>query len=220
MDKSRSGRTENERLTFLWEREFGDEYIKRNIDVKDRRKFWEDFIKDLYPWEEVFSHKRIILEVGCGIGVNLKAIQLAFPTAYLWGIDVNDMAIKMVNMSQGIYAIKSTVQDIEFPSKMFDLVYSCGVLIHIPNEGIQKAISEMKRVSKRYVLIMEYYAKEEVVVKYQGEKNALFKRPYGELFLKDDKWDLVSQGAPSEGFDKIVYWLFKRKDNGNSGNTG
>ena len=58
-----------------------------------------------------------------------------------------------------------------------------GVLIHQPEETLDKVMSEMVRVSSRYVFCGEYYDTETVEVPYRGHDGALFRRDYGSLFL-------------------------------------
>jgi spore coat polysaccharide biosynthesis protein SpsF len=51
-----------------------------------------------------------------------------------------------------------------------------GVLIHQPEESIRSVISEMIRVSGRWVLTGEYFAEEDVEVPYRGHEGALYRR--------------------------------------------
>ena len=46
--------------------------------------------------------------------------------------------------------------DLIFAPDAFDLVLTCGLLIHIPPDQIRQVIEELVRVSKRYVLAIEY----------------------------------------------------------------
>ena len=59
-----------------------------------------------------------------------------------------------------------------------------GVLIHQPEETLDKVMSEMVRASSRYVFCGEYYDTETVEVPYRGHDGALFRRDYGGLFLE------------------------------------
>jgi len=74
-------------------------------------------------------------------------------------------------------------------------------------------MSEVVRVTRRYVLAGEYYAPETVEVPYRGLQGALFKRDYGKLYAElFPGLALVDNGfLDSEaGFDDVTWWLFEK----------
>ena len=80
-----------------------------------------------------------ILEIGCGSGRNLIHIQLQLPNVALTGVDVNPGAVAI--------ARKLTTADIRVLSIYdlsslgnFDLIFSMGVLMHIPHTRIFQVI--------------------------------------------------------------------------------
>jgi hypothetical protein len=88
------------------------------------------------------------------------------------------------------------------------------VLIHQPEETLPKVMSEMVRVSKKYVFCGEYHDSETVEVHYRGHDGALFRRDYGKLFEEEfpTELSLVRQGylSPEDGWDRVTWWLFER----------
>jgi ubiquinone/menaquinone biosynthesis C-methylase UbiE len=68
--------------------------------------------------------------------------------------------------------------DLPFKNEYFDLVFSAGVLIHIPPDHLPEALREIYRVSKRYLLSIEYFAEQETVIHYRGHEDLLWKRNF------------------------------------------
>ena len=104
-----------------------------------------DFVKALRPKET--------LEVGCNFGRELKYLE---GLTQLYGIDNN---IKKVEAAQeyvqGTF-VHADAASIPFNDENFDLVYGTGVFCHNPPEYIKYYIEEMFRVSRKYILIVEY----------------------------------------------------------------
>ena len=96
-----------------------------------------------------------------------------------------------------------------------DLVFTCGLLIHIRPDQLFDVCQELMRVSRRYLLCMEYYATRPEEVVYRAHKGLLFKRDFGGFLL--DHWIdlqfvdygfLWKRGEPA--FDNVTWWLFKK----------
>ena len=74
-------------------------------------------------------------------------------------------------------------------------------------------MSEVVRVSRRYVLAVEYYAEESTEVPYRLQRGALFKRDYARLYRElFTDLALVDQGFLSrdEGWDDTTWCLLER----------
>jgi hypothetical protein len=94
-----------------------------------------------------------------------------------------------------------------------DLVFTAGVLIHIPLGDLPLALSEIYRVSKRYILAIEYFAQEETVVHYRGYDNLLWKRDFLRHYQSQfPELTLVRSGflTSEDGFDKTHWWLLEK----------
>ena len=111
-------------------------------------------------------------------------------------------------------AIHSPARDLPVADRSIDFVFTMGVLIHQPEETLDKVMSEMVRASSRYVFCGEYFDTETVEVPYRGHAGALFRRDYGSLFLDLFPFELtlVREGylSPEDGWDRVTWWLFER----------
>ena len=106
-----------------------------------------------------------ILELGCLDGANLISILLECPTAKVSGIDINENAIKYgreVRKNKADMQVGSLYDLSRFEDKSFDIVFTCGVLIHIPEEKIQEILKEMVRISKYHTFHLELNGNTEV----------------------------------------------------------
>lgn len=96
--------------------------------------------------ELIPSDVRTILDVGCGNGVFLNAL----PDKYhAIGLDSSQEALKYVKTE----AVKGDIAALPFESKSFDLVTCLEVLEHLPFDTFNKAIQELQRVSRKYIII-------------------------------------------------------------------
>ena len=196
------------RLEALWAGEFGNEYVDRNLSAYDRRgEFWLPLLDELQP--------QSVLEVGCNVGGNLQWITQRVDPSRVTGVDVNAKALRLLDERvPGVRAVHSAARELPVGDRSIDFVFTMGVLIHQPDETLDKVMSEMVRASSRYVFCGEYYDTETVEVHYRGYDGALFRRDYGGLFLElfQHELTLVRQGylSPEEGWDRVTWWLFER----------
>lgn len=180
-----------------WKGKLGDEYLDRNNIFSDRADFWIDF-QEKYKYEKY-------LEVGCGDGKNLYYLS---NKVLGYGIDINFLSIMdLFNVCIG------SATDIPFKDNYFDLVFTCGLLIHIPPDGILKAMKEIVRCSRRYILAIEYWSEKERERPFLGEMGITFKRPYDGLFLNNFNVRLLEQGflTKKEGFNDLQYFMFEKE---------
>jgi SAM-dependent methyltransferase len=88
---------------------------------------------------------RDVLEAGCGIGTD--AVQFARAGARYTGIDFSPTALELARLRPELAdatLVQASVVPLPFPDASFDLVYSNGVIHHIPETG--RAIAEFHRV--------------------------------------------------------------------------
>ncbi len=194
-----------------WTGEFGDNYTKRNFLspelIKKRSKKFEEIIKPLIPVS--------LLEVGCNIGLNLIAcLSFMRPPAVLAGVEPNQKARRVAEMS-GMQAFKifsDVGQNLNFFDGFFDIVLTCGVLIHCELSDAEKISREMLRVARKYVLFMEYFNKADEEIEYRGIKGLLWKRNWPEHFKNWGFGKQISCGFASkeQGFDDVHWWVYKK----------
>jgi pseudaminic acid biosynthesis-associated methylase len=208
MTSTNTKTSEANRLEALWAGEFGNEYVDRNLAAYDRRgDFWLPLLDELAP--------QSVLEVGCNVGGNLQWIAQRVDPTRVTGVDVNAKALRLLDQRvPGVRGVHSPARELPVSDRSIDFVFTMGVLIHQPEETLEKVMSEMVRASSRYVFCGEYYDKETVEVHYRGHEGALFRRDYGGLFLDlfPHELTLMREGylGPEEGWDRVTWWLFQR----------
>lgn len=156
----------------IWKGQFGDAYTERNADPRlEARKAL--FSKVLAP------DMRSITELGCNTGPNLRAIHALDPSIKLTGYEVNGIAAAEA-FSLGlanIHCCDVLATDIFEQS---DLALTSGVLIHIAPEDLPRAYQALMRMTRKYVLLCEYYNPSPTTVPWRG--TLLYKRDFaGEL---------------------------------------
>ena len=95
-----------------------------------------------------FENKRI-LEVGCGLGTDLR--QFALGGADVVGLDMSSNSVALAQKGFAVFGIEGRFvnadsERLPFDDSVFDVVYSFGVLHHTPDT--QSAIDECWRVLK------------------------------------------------------------------------
>ena len=172
-----------------WEEEFGEGYLERNVyNPEELNVFYKnrfgytknqlnnDFLKDI-------PKDAKILEVGTNIGNQLLHLQSQGFTN-LYGIEIQDRAINYAkHRTDNLNIIKGDALDIPFKEGFFDLVFTHGVLIHISPDNINKVLSEIYRVSNKYIWGLEYYAPIYTDLEYHGQKNIMWKTDFCKLYL-------------------------------------
>jgi SAM-dependent methyltransferase len=86
------------------------------------------------------------LDVGCG-----KAVLREVP-GYV-GVDFSIESIKRSGLKEAIFA--DITNHIPLPNKSFDAAFSRTVLLHIPPTKIDRAVSEISRVTKKCLILIE-----------------------------------------------------------------
>ena len=135
----------------LWKGEFGDAYHARNAldesNIQDRAKWFREVFNHLLPFAP-----ESIFEVGCGNGANLVALE-SMCNALLRGAEPNARARRnAVRQAPFARIFDDAANRLTLSDREIDLVFTSGVLIHIPDEGLPDAMAEIHRVAKRFIL--------------------------------------------------------------------
>jgi pseudaminic acid biosynthesis-associated methylase len=184
-----------------WRGAGGDSYTQRNrVDWQKRIPFWRAIVDDLTP--------ESVLEVGCNAGWNLLALRACFPRIDLTGIEPNAVARREAQGHELTVAPEFWVH-----GRVYNLVFTAGVLIHVPSPELPIFMRRIVDASKRYVIAVEYDAPEETEIEYRGEMGLLWKRPYGKLY-QDMGLRLLGDChlPPESGFDHCHFWLLEKPD--------
>lgn len=192
-----------------WKGDFGKAYTDRNaIDWHVRVPAFRDMLRDLPLCR--------VLEAGCNRGHNLLAVShVCGPDTDVVGIEPNPYALRMARTADpSVTALRGSLYDLPFKDGYFDLAFTAGVLIHIPLEKLPAAMAEINRVTRRYILCVEYYAEEETEIRYRDKTNLLWKRDFLKHYLNTIQGlSLVRSGFwdVTDGFDRTNWWLLERR---------
>lgn len=107
---------------------------------------------------------KTLLEVGCGFGRNIKFIAENYPFKLkITGVDFSDSMLKSARSflsstkraSVSIELLRENILSLPFGNSSFDAVLCHGALMHIKPQDIKKATSELKRVTKKWLFLIE-----------------------------------------------------------------
>jgi SAM-dependent methyltransferase len=110
-----------------------------------------EFLSKLVISKKVTS----IADIGCGNGLFLNYLKNNYNDNFnrLCGIERSESAISKVNTEKYVASINS----IPLKDKEFDFVSCQEVIEHLPNDIFQKSISELGRISSKYIMISVPY---------------------------------------------------------------
>lgn len=198
-----------------WKSDFGNLYTDRNNDDKliPRSHLWYSMLTQM-----VQNMPSSVLEIGAGAGYNLSAIQGVYKginkDIKLTAVEPNEKARGLIKEIPDVSIIEKDSFCIEANNYSFDLSFTSGVLIHIHPDDIQKAMDEIYRVTKNYIVCIEYFSPELREIKYRGEDNLLWANDYGKLWMEGKRplrviswgfsWKLMT------GLDNVTWWIFEK----------
>lgn len=191
-----------------WQGDFGKAYTDRNVVD------WRDRVTGL---RQMLGRLTLssALEVGCNRGHNLLALAEIFgEECDVVGIEPNRYALSIARESSPrVGVLCGNIFDLPFTDQRFDLVMTSGVLIHVASEDLSLALENIYRVSRRYILAVEYYAPEDTTLHYRGHDNLLWKRDFGAHYLRQfPDLRLLNDGFrdAERGADETNWWLFEK----------
>lgn len=114
-----------------------------------RSKFFVELLHG-YRFDSIF-------EVGYFASRNLFYIKEAFPKAHISGLEINPKAVrfarKKLNLDKELLCMD--LHDMHTIDEKFDIVFSSGVLIHIPVDDILDVLKKMINRANKYVMHIE-----------------------------------------------------------------
>lgn len=216
MAQGKCGVAEHGEPVTAWQGAFGDAYSARNqyseASLASRARLFARVLQaaPLGPAARV-------LEVGTNVGMNLAALARLGLFA-LHGVDLNRGALGTLRgqpaLSDRARVAQAEAEHLPFADGAMDLVFTCGVLIHVPPARLPEACREIVRVSRRYVLCAEYFSPRAEEIEYRGQRGLLFKRDFGAFYL--DGWPelaVLDYGFLWRRFefDDVNWWLFEKR---------
>jgi pseudaminic acid biosynthesis-associated methylase len=196
----------------FWAGEFGTEYIRRNTGddvVLSNEVLFRNILRRA-------TGIRNVLEMGCNIGLNLDALHRIDPCLTLSGYEINEKAVAIARGKGIAHIVPETIIGKIAGEASFDLTFTKTVLIHINPEFLAQVYENLWRLSRRYVMVCEYYNPTPVTVNYRGHTDRLFKRDFaGELIerfgLKLVDYGFAYHREPAMRYQDDVTWFLLEK---------
>lgn len=190
-----------------WSGESGNDYTKRN-------KVFPTIFQRQGVWKQILEGCDIdsVLEVGCNVGHNLRAMKWADPNIFTHGVEINREArLECLKHSPCTETIEEAL---DWEHGGFDLVFTCGVMIHTDPQLLGRLCADMVSASKQYVMCAEYFNATPTEIPYRSNLR-LWKRDFGSYLMDEFRLRPVTQGflwKPTTGMDNLTFWLFKKED--------
>ena len=147
----------------FWDK-YADENASRNND--EFTKFLTDLARSL--------HCSSVLEIGCGTGVDLRKFDDSFE---IHGVDLNDHALELAkkNIPDGKF-YKEDIVKLPFEDSSIDFVFTHKLLNYLDDDTLDKGVSEMFRVAKRYIVNCELFGESEEKINDEMKFRNMLKR--------------------------------------------
>ena len=207
-----TARQETEQEAF-WRGAFGNDYATRNASDRLLASNVALFARILRSAPGIGS----VVELGCNVGMNLKALSQINPGLRLCAYEINQEAAQAARQL-GLAEIRE--QSILTPElgggETYDLSFTKGVLIHLDPQDLGLAYKNLVNLSNNYVLVVEYYNPAPVAVEYRGHRNKLFKRDFAGELLDQFDLELVDYGFAyrRDNYfpqDDLTWFLLRRR---------
>lgn len=200
----------------FWQGQFGNEYTKRNSaegeQIQARTALWSNILRST-----VGAPPQSFVEIGANLGLNLRALR-NLTSAQLSAVEPNgsarerlvaDQVVSKENVHDGIAA------NLPLPDGSADLAFTSGVLIHIHPDDLLASYREIHRVSRRYIVSVEYFSDQPTELNYRGNDGFLFKRDFGAFWVDNfSDLQLLDYGFAwkmATGLDNLTWWIFKKR---------
>tara|TARA_B100001057_G_C22681633_1_gene883994 strand:- start:414 stop:1103 length:690 start_codon:yes stop_codon:yes gene_type:complete len=163
-------------------------------------------------WNEIqmfFDDKEgKILDVACGTGLNIIDLLRINSKASLYGCDISqfliDIAVKNGVKKENLFCIDAT--ELNFEENFFDYSYSIGSMEHFTEDGIDKLIEKLSKITKKTSIHMMPVSKKNInegwIKTYQTFHNnsvewwvEKFRKKFSKVDVIDSSWsDHISVG--------------------------
>ena len=119
-------------------------------------------------------HCTSVLEIGCGTGIDLRQFDDSFE---IHGVDLNKHALELArkNIPKGKFH-KESITKLPFEDRSIDFVFTHKLLNYLDDETVDKGVSEMFRVAKRYILNCELFGETEEKIDDEMKYRNMLKR--------------------------------------------
>ena len=179
--------TQQERV---WKGDFGREYTERNtVDTESLNQLWrrnygvarstinESFLSEI-------SKDGRFMEVGCNAGNQLLMLK-EMGWTNLSGTELQAFAMEIARSRLPDATLKlGSALALPWEDCSFDVVFTCGVLIHISPTDLPTVMDEIYRTTREYIWGTEYYAPEVTQVMYRDHSELLWKMDFARQYMQ------------------------------------
>ena len=159
-------------------------------------------IDDYLRWSFVLAEipeGTSILDIGVGAGQFINAASRSEKFSRIHGIDITRHSKFLEPEEKSVEMTYESVVDMNFSDSEFENVTCMEVIEHLETEEMEKAISELRRVSKGRVIVTVPYCEKEPIPKYHKQRFTLtrtkeiFPNAQLTLFVREArvKWILI-----------------------------
>tara|TARA_Y100000590_G_scaffold397239_1_gene478643 strand:+ start:634 stop:1203 length:570 start_codon:yes stop_codon:yes gene_type:complete len=151
-----------------YDEEFWNKYADEN-ESRNNAGFTK-FLTDL----AISLHCTSILEIGCSTGIDLRQFKEPFN---VFGVDLNQYALELAkkNIPDGTFH-KENITKLPFEDSSIDFIFTHKLLNYLDDETLDKGVSEMFRVAKRYIVNCELFGEDEIVINDEMKYRNMLKR--------------------------------------------
>lgn len=133
--------------------------------LKKETQYWLDYLKTWnHPRRNVIVNLLAqipfisLMELGCGSGPNLMNLVKRLPGKQIGGIDINPIAIEIAKQNfKGAVFKCCSADNLLVSDKGMDVCLTDMLLIYVGPGKINRYLEEMKRVTRNWVVLVEYH---------------------------------------------------------------
>lgn len=185
----------------------GDDYTKRNDTFRDIEYVTDTRLNVLKRFFSEIPKDSSILEIGCNRGNTIQILKdMGFSN--ITGIDINESALSIIREKFPEFKFYNSSIE-EYYSTPYDLVITCGVLIHIHPDNLDKVIDRIENLSSKYIFGYEYYSDTLKKMPYH-DKGEVWSGDYENMFhVKPQKIELHYVKHHEKALTHVFYLLKK-----------
>ncbi len=131
-----------------------EDYFKQHIIENADENARYNYVIDNLPLDS-----ESIFDIGCGCGYFLYLLKRQFPAKVL-GMEINKSKLLLAQNRYYLDVILGSAESLPVKTRTFDVVTALEVLEHLPFLTYEKALEEIQRVAKKYIIITVPYREE------------------------------------------------------------
>lgn len=174
-------------------------WANRKINWQERYFNWDHPHRYLISAALTKFQWTSLLEMGVGAGANLANILKHFKNKQLGGVDVSEDAIACAKKNLvGALLKVGSVEDVMISDSATDVVLSDMCLIYLGPRRIHKALDEIKRITRNYVVFCEFHHPSFIKRLWLKLTEGYYAYDYKKLLAKHGYYDIQLFKIPPE----------------------